>query len=59
MGGSCAAEKEPESLLSANESTVTLRQNVMSGSEPLTSLVLIVKIPKPANVAGSVPLILV
>ena len=59
LGGSFAAEKEPESVLFAKESTVTLRQKVMSGSEPLKRFALTVKVPKPANAIGRVPLILV
>ena len=59
LGGSFAAEKEPESVFSATESTVTLRQTVISGSEPLKRLALTVKMPKPANAVGRVPLILV
>ena len=59
LGGSFAAEKEPESWLLSNESTVTLRQKVMSGSEPLTRVALTAKMPKPANAEGRLPLILV
>ena len=56
MGGSSAAEKDPESLLLANDNEVTLRQKDMSGNDPLMKLALTTNEPKTAKAGDRVPL---